>query len=97
MILFGKQVPTFVSLALWFGAWELIGQANLSTIVPPVSRVGMAGITILASEKFGAAVAISLRSFGIGETTVVVTVFLFAVSELVAFFERRAEYWAGTR
>lgn len=130
MIIFGKRIPIIFSLAVWFVVWEIIGRAELSTIVPPVSAIIKAGITILPTEKFSAAVAISLRSFtagmalslligiplgfvmarlpvvgkifgmwvnifvsapisalvpilmaviGIGETTVVVTVFLFAV------------------
>ncbi|MBI2359550.1 MAG: ABC transporter permease subunit [Deltaproteobacteria bacterium] len=130
MTLFGKRIPFIFSPVIWFILWELIGRAELSTIIPPVSRVVAAGITILPTEKFSAAAWISLRSFttgmalalvigipigvlmarvevarrivglwvnifvsapisalvpilmavvGIGETTVVVTVFLFAV------------------
>ena len=51
---------------LWFILWELIGQAKLSTIVPPFSSVIAAGITIVPTDKFNAAVRISLRSFAIG-------------------------------
>ena len=66
MILFGKRVPILFSLVIWFVVWELIGQANLSILIPPFSRVVAAGIMILPSEKFSAAVSISLRSFAIG-------------------------------
>ena len=66
MILFGKKIPILFSLAVWFFAWEIAGRVELSTIVPPVSRVIAAGITIIPTEKFGAAVAISLRSFAVG-------------------------------
>ena len=66
MILFGKKVPILFSLLLWFVLWEFIGQAKLSTIVPPFSSVIAAGITIVPTEKFNAAVRISLRSFAIG-------------------------------
>ena len=134
MFLFGKQIPIVFSLMIWFVAWEVIGRAELSSIVPPISRVIVAGVTILPTAKFSAAVAISLRSFafgmalallvgipigflmarvpvvgrilgmwvnifvsapisavvpilmavvGIGETTVVVTVFLFAVFVII--------------
>jgi NitT/TauT family transport system permease protein len=134
MTLFGIRVPMFFSLVVWFLAWEIIGHAKLSTIVPPFSRVIAAAMTIVPTDKFSAAVAISLRSFalgmalallvgipvgvlmaraaslgrilgmwvnifvsapisalvpilmaviGIGETTVVVTVFLFAVFVIV--------------
>lgn len=66
MTLFGRRVPIAVSLAIWFVVWELVGWAKLSTIVPPVSRVILAWITILPSEKFLRAAGISLRSFAIG-------------------------------
>ena len=130
MILFGKKIPIFFSLLAWCIIWEIIGQAKLSTIVPPFSAVIAAAMTIIPTAKFIAAASISLRSFilgmglallvgiplgvlmarvpnlgkilglwvnifisapisalvpilmaviGIGETTVVVTVFLFAV------------------
>ena len=68
MTLFGKRVPIFFSLVIWFVLWEIVGQAKLSTIVPPFSRVIAAGITILPTEKFSAAMLISLRSFAIGMT-----------------------------
>jgi len=66
MTLFGRKIPIVFSLAIWFIVWELIGQAKLSTIIPPFSRVVAAGITILPTEKFGTAASISLRSFAIG-------------------------------
>src|SRR5258707_4539142 len=66
MILFGKRIPVLFSLLIWFVVWEVIGRAELSTIVPPFSRVIAAGITILPTEKFSAAVSISPRSFALG-------------------------------
>ena len=44
MMLFGKKVPILFSLAIWFIVWELIGQAKLSTIIPPFSGVLAAGL-----------------------------------------------------
>jgi NitT/TauT family transport system permease protein len=66
MTLFGKKIPILFSLAIWFIVWELIGQARLSTIIPPFTEVVTAGLTIVPTEKFGKAVAISLRSFALG-------------------------------
>ena len=121
MTLFGRRVPLVFSLVIWFVVWELIGQAKLSTIIPPFSRVIAAGITILPTEKFGMAFALVvgipagvlmarvesvgkilgmwvnifvsapisalvpllMAVIGIGETTVVVTVFLFAVFVII--------------
>jgi NitT/TauT family transport system permease protein len=66
MILFGKKIPVVFSLAIWFIVWELVGQAKLSTIIPPFSDVLAAGFTIVPTEKFNKAVWISLRSFAVG-------------------------------
>jgi NitT/TauT family transport system permease protein len=66
MTLFGRKIPIFFSLIIWFVVWELVGQAKLSMIVPPFSSVIAAAITILPTGKFSAAVAISLRSFAVG-------------------------------
>lgn len=66
MILFGRRIPLLFSLVVWFGVWELVGRAELSTIVPPISRVIAAGGEILPTAKFNAAIAISLRSFALG-------------------------------
>jgi NitT/TauT family transport system permease protein len=68
MTLFGKRIPILFSLLVWFVIWEIIGRAKWSTIVPPFSGVIAAGITIIPTAKFSAAVAISLRSFAFGMT-----------------------------
>ncbi|MGB5082268.1 MAG: ABC transporter permease subunit [Burkholderiales bacterium] len=72
MTLFGKKIPIVFSLVLWFVVWELIGRAKLTIIIPPVSSVIQAALLILPTEKFEAAAAISLRSFGIGMALAVV-------------------------
>ena len=66
MQLFGRKIPQSISVLLWFLLWELVGQAGILSIFPPLSRVIVAGTTILPSEKFIKAVQISLRSFGVG-------------------------------
>jgi NitT/TauT family transport system permease protein len=66
------QLPTGLSLAAWCLVWELVGRAGLSTIIPPLSRVLTAGFSILTTDKFAAAAAVSLRSFAIGMTLALV-------------------------
>jgi NitT/TauT family transport system permease protein len=66
MQLFGKKIPLSISLLFWFLVWELIGQIGVFSIFPPLSRIIVAGMTILPSEKFIKATEISLRSFAIG-------------------------------
>lgn len=66
MKLFGRNIPVVFSIAIWFVAWELVGRAGWSTIVPPFSSVLDAGVTVLGTDKFAKAALISLRSFAIG-------------------------------
>ena len=66
MTLAGRKIPIVFSLAIWALVWELAGRAELSTIVPPLSRIVVAAMTVLPTEKFAAAALISLRSFAIG-------------------------------
>jgi NitT/TauT family transport system permease protein len=130
----GGRLAGVVSLGVWCLVWEVVGRTGALSIVPPLSRILVSGLAVVASEKFGTAALISLRSFalgmglalvvgipvgvlmarvaaldrilgvwvnvfvsapisalvpmlmavvGIGETTVVVTVFLFAVFVIV--------------
>jgi len=60
------RLPAAGSLAVWCVAWELIGRAGVSTIVPPFSRVVTSGLAALATEKFAGAVLVSLRAFALG-------------------------------
>lgn len=66
MTLFGRKIPIVFSLVIWFILWELVGWAELSTIIPPFSRVITVAFTILPTEKFHSAALISLRSFATG-------------------------------
>ena len=66
MTVLGKRIPVGFSLVAWLLVWELVGRANLSTIFPPFSRILVAGIAILPTEKFSQAARISLRSFAVG-------------------------------
>ncbi len=68
MLLLGRRVPVGFSLLVWLLVWELLGQVSLSSIFPPVSRILVAGIAILPTEKFAKAAVISLRSFALGMT-----------------------------
>jgi NitT/TauT family transport system permease protein len=66
MTIFGRRIPGFLALFIWFAVWEAVGRAGLSSIVPPFTAVLEAAYVILPTEKFAAAAAISLRSFAIG-------------------------------
>jgi len=55
-----------LSLVVWFLLWEAVGQAKLSSIVPPFSAVVEAAVELAPTAKFQAAALITLRSFGLG-------------------------------
>ena len=61
-----RKVPIVFSLVIWAVVWEAVGRAELSTIIPSLTRIVTAGITVVQTEKFAAAALISLRSFAIG-------------------------------
>lgn len=60
------RLPAALSIAVWGLVWELVGHAELSSIVPPLSRIAVAGVEVIGTEKFAAATWISLRSFALG-------------------------------
>jgi len=62
----GRRVPLLVSVALWFGVWELVGRSGYSMIVPPFSGVVAAGVAVVQTEKFARAVAITAQGFALG-------------------------------
>jgi len=66
MRLFGKRIPLGVALLFWFIVWEVVGRVGVSSIFPPLSRVVVAGMTVVTTDKFRQAVEISLRSFAVG-------------------------------
>ncbi len=66
MQIYGKKVPLTLSLLLWFLLWEVLGRMEVSSIFPPLSRIFVAAMTVLPSEKFIKAVEISLRTFALG-------------------------------
>jgi NitT/TauT family transport system permease protein len=55
-----------LSLLVWFVLWEVVGQAKLSSLVPPFSAVIEAAIELAPTDKFRSAALISLRSFALG-------------------------------
>jgi NitT/TauT family transport system permease protein len=60
------MIRMLLSLLVWAVAWEAVGQAKLSSIVPPFSAVIEAAIQIAPTDKFKHAALITLRSFGLG-------------------------------
>jgi NitT/TauT family transport system permease protein len=96
MTIFGKKIPLLFSLVIWFIVWELVGQAELSSIFPPFSSVVAAGVTIVPTEKFKTAAWISLRSFAVGMSlALVIGIFLGVVMARVASLGKILGMWVN--
>lgn len=66
MELYGYRVPKFASLLLWALIWEIIGQANVTILLPPLSACIMRLFEIVPTETFGLALVITGQAFFLG-------------------------------
>ncbi len=66
MTIKGYRVPMMASLIVWCVVWELIGRADLSFLVPPLSGILTAGVTLVQTGTWQSAAWITLHSFVIG-------------------------------
>jgi NitT/TauT family transport system permease protein len=66
MTLFGYRVPMTASLIVWCIVWELVGQSGVMFLVPPLSSVLAAAVTMVQTQTWQAAALITLHSFVVG-------------------------------
>ena len=66
MDLFGYRIPKFGSLLVWALIWEIIGQANVTILLPPLSRCIMRLFEIVPTESFWVAMGITAQAFILG-------------------------------
>jgi NitT/TauT family transport system permease protein len=66
MTLRGHKVPMAFSLLVWFAIWEVVGQLELVSLLPPFSDVLGAMGEVVNSETFAEAAWITLQAFLIG-------------------------------
>ena len=66
MQLFGKRVPAAASLLVWALAWEIVGQAGLTALFPPLSSVMVKLAEIVAVPAFWDALALTARTYVTG-------------------------------
>lgn len=87
MKIFGKEIPIVYSLILWAVVWELVGRYAGLDVVPPLSQVVVAGIEMIPTDKFRAAMAITVDAYFRGLIMAVVVGiplgFLMGVSKVV--------------
>jgi NitT/TauT family transport system permease protein len=66
MTLFGYRVPMMASLIVWCVIWELVGQADLIFLIPPLSSVLVAAVAMVQTGTWQAAALVTLHSFVVG-------------------------------
>ncbi len=66
MEIFGRQIPMSASLLLWAVLWEAVGQAELISLIPPLSAVLGRLVEIVPTETFLSALGLTARAFAAG-------------------------------
>ena len=62
----GYRIPMAFSLVVWCVLWEIIGQLDLISLIPPFTEVVGALFVVIPTEDFVEAVTITLQAFAIG-------------------------------
>lgn len=66
MQILGYRVPASVSLLLWAAVWEIIGQAQVTILLPPLSSSIMRLFEIVPTETFITAFGITAQAYILG-------------------------------
>ena len=66
MIIRGYRVPMVASLLIWAVLWEIVGRAELTILLPPLSRVFVRLVEIVPTGTFISALGITAQAFLIG-------------------------------
>jgi NitT/TauT family transport system permease protein len=66
MTLRGYRIPMAFSLVVWCALWEIIGQLELISLIPPFTKVVGALFVVVPSADFIEAVTITFQAFAIG-------------------------------
>jgi NitT/TauT family transport system permease protein len=66
MTLFGYRIPMAASLLLWAAIWEIVGQSNLTILLPPLSQVLLRLVEIVPTDTFMNALGITMWAYAAG-------------------------------
>jgi NitT/TauT family transport system permease protein len=66
MVINGVRIPMMASLLLWAVLWEIVGQLQLTILLPPLSRVVVRLFEIVPTATFMSALWITAKAFVIG-------------------------------
>jgi NitT/TauT family transport system permease protein len=66
MLIGGHRVPMMASLLLWAALWEIVGQLDVTILLPPLSRVFVRMAEIVPTPTFLSALWVTAYAFVIG-------------------------------
>lgn len=66
MVIYGWRVPMFAALLFWAVVWEVVGQLDLSLLIPPLSGVLVRMVEIVPTPGFMKALWVTGHAFVIG-------------------------------
>ncbi|MFT6225319.1 MAG: NitT/TauT family transport system permease protein [Paracoccaceae bacterium] len=72
MTVFGVRLPMMSSLLIWAVAWEIIGQLDMTILLPPLSAVLIKMVEIVPTPSFLKAFGETARAFVIGTSFAIV-------------------------
>lgn len=72
MVILGYRVPMMASLLIWAALWELVGQLEITILLPPLSRVFVRMVEIVPTRSFMSALWITAQGFLLGNLIAIV-------------------------
>ncbi|MBD8877153.1 ABC transporter permease subunit [Roseibium polysiphoniae] len=66
MKLFGYKLPMMSSLLIWAVLWEIVGQLDMTILLPPLSAILAKMVEIVPTNSFLSAFGVTARAFLVG-------------------------------
>lgn len=66
MLIAGRRIPMAASLILWAILWEIVGQMQVTILLPPLSRVFVRIVEIVPTNTFLSALWLTAHAFVLG-------------------------------
>ena len=96
MLVFGYRIPNAVSLLLWAAAWEIVGRAEITILLPPLSSSFLRLFEIVPTETFITALGITLQAYFLGVgISILIGVPLGVIMGRSAFVDRLMLPWVS--
>jgi NitT/TauT family transport system permease protein len=66
VLIYGYRIPMMASLLIWAVLWEIVGQLDVTILLPPLSRVLVRMAEIVPTATFMSALWVTAQAFVIG-------------------------------